>query len=299
MKHHPVKAATSMVGAMAIIGLIDNYIAVIARDISLWQFQVLRAAMGVPVLCLLAFIGWVVVRPVRLWAVLVRNGLIAIGMLFYFSALAFVPIAQALAGLFVAPIFVLLISVFAFGEKVGPLRVLAVLAGFAGVLIVLGPDEGGFSWITLLPALGGLFYAMGSVATQRLCPDETVPAMLVGLLSVQASFGLIALVGLWWVAPEAAAGADGFLTRGWTSPSAQTWVLIGVQAVGSMIGVGLLISAYQNGEPSFVAVFEYSVFIFGPVSAYLLFGQTVSMLQIFGIVLIAAAGSLIALRSGT
>jgi len=244
MRHHPIQAATSMVGAMAIIGLIDNYIAVIARDISLWQFQFLRWSMGAPILLILAAAGLASIRPKRLWAVLVRNGLVALGMLFYFGSLAFMPIAQALAGLFVAPIFVLLISVFAFGEKVGPLRIVAVIAGFVGVIIV-------------------------------------------------------PLIALAIIGPEAPEGRDGFLLRGWTWPEAQTWWLIAVQAVGSLAGVGLLIRAYQSAEPSFVAVFEYSVFIFGPFFAFLLFGETITLMQVFGIVLIAAAGSLIALRSGS
>ncbi|MEM9581228.1 MAG: DMT family transporter, partial [Pseudomonadota bacterium] len=257
MRHHPVQAATSMVGAMAIIGLIDNYIALIARDISLWQFQFLRGTIAVPTLLVLAAAGVFIVRPKRLWAVLVRNGLIAVGMLFYFGALAFMPIAQALAGLFVAPIFVLLISIFVFGERVGLLRITAVIAGFIGVLIVLQPEQGSFSLISLMPMMGGLFYAMGSVATQRLCPEEATPAMLLGLFSLQATFGATVLVALHVINPVAAPGTDGFLLRQWTTPQSFTWLLIVVQAFGSLMGVGLLIRAYQSAEPSFAAVFEY------------------------------------------
>lgn len=286
-----------MVIAMLIIGLIDNFIAVIATDVSLWQFQFLRACMGLPLLGAIAAFGFATIRPLRLWAVLTRNGFIAIGMLFYFGSLAFMPIAQALAGLFTAPIFVLLISIFVFGERVGMLRILAVLFGFAGIIVVLGPTDGALSWVNFLPVVGGIFYAMGSVATQRLCANESTIAMLAGLFSLQGLIGLIALVVLALWQPEAPLGADGFLLRGLIWPSGQTWVLIGVQAVGSLIGVGFLIRAYQSGEPSFVAVFEYSVFIFGPLFAYLLFSQGVGVNQMIGIAMIAGAGSLIALRS--
>lgn len=297
MTHNPRQAATFMVLAMLIIGLIDNYIAVIARDISLWQFQFVRACVGLPMLIAVAWLGFGSLRPIRLWAVLLRNGLVAIGMLFYFGSLAFMPIAQALAGLFTAPIFVLLISVFAFGEKVGTLRVLAVLLGFAGIVVVLGPGNGTLTYVNFLPVFGGLFYAMGSVATQRICAGESTIAMLAGLFSLQGLFGLLALgvLALW--APLAPLGAEGFLLRGFVWPTGLTWVLIFVQAIGSLIGVGFLIRAYQSGEPSFVAVFEYSVFIFGPLFAYLLFGQGVSAQQMIGIAMIAGAGSLIALRS--
>jgi drug/metabolite transporter (DMT)-like permease len=286
-----------MVITMLIIGLIDNYVALIARDVSLWQFQCLRAGMGLPLLGLVAVFGFGSLRPVRLWAILVRNGFIAVGMLFYFSALAFMPIAQALAGLFTAPIFVLLFSVFIFGEKVGGLRVFAVLFGFAGIVVVLGPGNGTLSFINFLPVFGGLFYAMGSMATQRLCANETTLAMLAGLFSLQGLIGFSALVVLGILAPDVPAGADGFLLRPMTWPTPVTWGLIAMQAVGSLIGVGFLIRAYQSGEPSYVAVFEYSVFIFGPFFAYILLGQGVTLNQLIGIAMIAAAGSLIALRS--
>ena len=299
MTHQPKQAASFMVFAMLIIGLIDNYIAVIARDVSLWQFQFTRACMGLPILALLAYFGFASIRPKRLWAVLLRNGFIAVGMLFYFGALAFMPIAQALAGLFTAPIFVLLISVFVFGEKVGVLRIMAILFGFAGIVVVLGPNGGELSVFNFLPVFGGLFYAMGSVATQRICADESTVAMLAGLFSLQGLIGLLALTVLALWQPYAPAGADGFLVRGLIWPTGLTWALIGVQAVGSLIGVGFLIRAYQSAEPSFVAVFEYSVFIFGPFFGYILLGQEVTLNQMIGIAMIAAAGSLIALRSNT
>lgn len=297
MTHQPKQAAGFMVLSMLIIGLIDNYIAVIARDISLWQFQFMRACMGLPMLVLVAALGFGTLRPIRLWAVLLRNGLIALGMVFYFGSLAFMPIAQALAGLFTAPIFVLLISVFAFGEKVGALRIFAVLFGFAGIIVVLGPSEGGMSWVNFLPVFGGLFYAMGSVATQKICKDESTIVMLAGIFGLQGVIGICMLAGLAVVAPVAPAGSDGFLLRGMIWPTSLTWGLILLQAIGSLIGVGFLIKAYQSAEPSFVTVFEYSIFIFGPFFAYVLLGQTITLSQLIGIAMIAGAGSLIALRS--
>ncbi|EDZ41160.1 MAG: DMT family transporter [Planktotalea sp.] len=297
MTHQPKQAAGFMVISMLVIGLIDNYIAVIARDVSLWQFQFMRTCMGLPLLMLVAYFGFGTLRPKRLWAVLLRNGFVALGMVFYFGSLAFMPIAQALAGLFTAPIFVLLISIFVFGEKVGALRIFAVLFGFVGIIVVLGPSETGLSWLNFVPLFGGLFYAMGSVATRKICVDESTIVMLAGIFGIQGVFGIFMLFMLAIIAPEAPAGSDGFLLRGFVWPEKLTWWLVLVQAVGSLIGVGFLIRAYQSAEPSFVAVFEYSIFIFGPLFAYLLFGQSVTLNQLIGIVMIAGAGSLIALRS--
>jgi drug/metabolite transporter (DMT)-like permease len=60
--------------------------------------------------------------------------------------------------------------------------------------------------------------------------------------------------------------------------------------------VGLIIRAYQLGEPSYIAPFEYAAFISGPLFAWLLFGHLLGLQQLLGIVLIAAAGTLVALR---
>ena len=62
-----------------------------------------------------------------------------------------------------------------------------------------------------------------------------------------------------------------------------------VLSSGSAIGVGLIIRAYQLGETTHVAIYEYSVFIFGPLFGWWLLGQGVTASQSVGIGLIAAA----------
>lgn len=76
------------------------------------------------------------------------------------------PMAQALAGLFTSPIFVLLITALALGEKIGPIRVIAVSLGFLGILLVLNKGLIDLNIISFLPVLGGVFYALAAVATR-------------------------------------------------------------------------------------------------------------------------------------
>lgn len=293
------RAAFSMVLAMLIIGFIDNYIVIIAGQASLWQFQIIRASMAIPLVMLASLVGFGTIWPKRLWAVSIRSGLIALAMIFYFGALAFMSIAQALAGLFTSPIFILLITAFILKNPVGKIRIFAVVLGFVGILLVLDTGLSDFSLINLLPVFGGLLYAMGAVATRELCEEESTLSMLIVMLIFQALIGAIALGGVSYMDIPSVAGTDGFMTRLWVWPLDQVFHLIVLQAVGSVIGVGFLIRAYQLGEASYVSVLEYSVFIFGPVFAWFLFGQTVTGLQMVGIVLVAAAGMIIALRSTT
>ena len=290
-------AALTMLAAMLVIGCIDNFISLIARDAGLWQFQVLRSAMGLPLIILVSFLGFGTLWALRLWAVALRSFFVAFAMLFYFGSLAFMPLAQALAGLFTSPIFILLITAFILREPVGPARIFAVLLGFIGILLVLDSDWSTLNWISFLPVVGGMFYAMGAVATRQLCEGESTLSMLAMLFIIQAIIGAVALAFLGQFEFTVLEGAAGFIQRGWVWPVSAALPFILLQAVGSVLGVGLIIRAYQIGTASYVAIYEYSVFISGPFFAWMLFGQTVTALQAGGIILIAAAGIVIAIRS--
>ncbi len=149
-------AASAILIYAAVIGFTDNYVRLIAAEGGLWQFHAMRSGMAV---VLLAVFAWVLrrrLRPVNGPAVLARSTLHGVAMLIYFGSLAFLPVAQVAAGLFTAPIFVLLISRFVYGHPIGPVRIFAVAVGFMGVILVLGPTAmRGASAAALLPVLAG------------------------------------------------------------------------------------------------------------------------------------------------
>ena len=290
-------AATTMVAAMAVIGVIDNYIAVISQDVSIWQFMIVRGAFALPIIIMLSFLGLGTMRPIRTWAVGIRSLLTAISMLFYFGSLSFMPIAQGLAGLFTSPIFILIITAFILKERIGPVRILAVGLGFVGIILVLELEASSLSWVNFIPAFGGLFYSLGSVATRQLCDGESTGPLLSMLLTIQCIMGFCALVILSIYGPDVPYGSDGFLLRGWIWPITEVLPYIVLQSVGSILGIGLIIRAYQIGDASYVAVYEYSVFVFAPLYAWLMFSQDMTLVQASGIALIAGAGVLITLRS--
>ena len=289
----PVLASLLMVGAMAIIGVIDNVIILLADTIGLWQFHLSRAVLMLPLALGLSLLGLGGMRPKRLGPVVLRSILIAVAMLFYFTALAVLPIAQALAGLFTSPIFVLLISALAMKQPVGPWRIAAVLIGFTGILCVLQPNPAEFDTRTLLPVAGGFFYALSAIMTRSHCADESTIVLLTGMVLMLGLAGAIGVTVFTLLPAE-----DGFATRGWVweMQPALPWIV--VQAVGSTAAVFMLIKAYQLGEPSYVAVFEYSVMIFGPLFAWVALGQTIGVMQITGIGLIATAGAVLGWRAG-
>jgi len=282
-----------MVGSMALLGFVDNFIAVIAQTISLWQFLTVRFVLAVGLVLGLALLGVGHLRPKRVWAVALRSVLVAAGITCYFAALAVMPIAQALAGLFTSPIFVLILSAFVLRQRIGPWRIAAVALGFAGTLIVLGVGQGWPGPVMLLPVAGGLLYACGSIATRVLCAEEDTLVMLLGILTTQAVIGLVMLATVHGTSPD----DPTFLNRPWTWPMRDALPYVALQAVVSVAGVFLLIRAYQWGEASQVSALEYTIMIFGPAFAFILFGTPVTGQMMVGIALIMVAGTIIAVRS--
>ncbi|WP_171207726.1 MULTISPECIES: DMT family transporter [unclassified Ruegeria] len=294
---HSLAAAGLMIAAMAVIGVIDNYIAPLARHVGLWQFHLTRALFALPLVLSLSLIGLGRLQPMRLWAVALRSALVATSMLFYFTALAMMPIAEALAGLFTSPIFILLISVGALRQRIGIWRIFAVLLGFLGIVLVLQPDPRDFDVTVLIPICAGFFYALGAITTRSLCRGESTVALLAGMWITLGTIGALGSVAL-SIWPQVSSGDEvQFFNRPWVWPIWPALPLIVLQAVGSVVAVFMIIKAYQLSEPSYVSVFEYSVMIFGPLFAWIAFGQPVGGWQVLGIVCIGLAGTIIALRS--
>jgi drug/metabolite transporter (DMT)-like permease len=292
-------AAAGLILAYAMtIGFTDNHVRLIAEDGGLWQFHATRMVMAIALLAAAApFLG-LDLRPRRAGAVAVRSVLHGTAMLVYFGCLAFLPVATVAAGLFTAPIFTLLISRFAHGQRIGPARILAVAIGFGGVLLVLNPGEGGaFGPATILPAVAGALYALGNIATKTWCAGERVEVMLAGFFLVLGVFGLAGLgvLALWQ--PAVPDGVEGFVLRGMVWPPTGRFLFwTFVQAVGSLVGVGMMIRAYQIADAGRVAILEYAILPASAFWTWAIWGETLGPVAVAGIFLIFAAGLIITLR---
>ena len=94
-------------------------------------------------------------------------------------------------------------------------------------------------------------------------------------------------------------GASGFVQRGWVMPGAAFWVWTFVQAAGSLLGVGLMIRAYQIAAASRVAVFEYVILPASAFWGWVIWSETLTPLAVLGMGLITLAGVMIAVRART
>jgi drug/metabolite transporter (DMT)-like permease len=287
-----------MVAASAILGVTDAQVVRIAAEAGLWQFHAVRSAMALPLLLIVAWAGLGRIRPRHPGRLAVRTALVACAILIYFGSLGFLPLAQAMAGLFTAPVFVVLLSWAVLRQPVSALQALAVGVGFAGILLVLRPEAGALSPLAALPVLAGFLYGAGALATRHLCAEENVLALVFGFFVALGLMGLAGLGVLTLWPQDPPPGPTGFILRGLTPLTPGFLVWTAVQAVGSLVAVGLIARAYQTARPGFVAVFENSVLAFGAAAGWVFWGQAVGPVAVAGIVLIVVAGTLVTLRRG-
>jgi drug/metabolite transporter (DMT)-like permease len=232
-------------------------------------------------------------RPVAPWAVVGRSVLQAGAMVIYFGCLALLPIGVVVAGLFTAPIFVLLIEVGFQRKRVGIWRIAAIAMGFLGAMLVIRPDPAALDPVAFLPILAGLLYAMGAVATRAWCASETTMTLTAGFFVFLTLFGLAGVL----LIPGGEAGAAGFPLRGWMPLTGEVILWTAIQAAGAVVGILCIFRGYLLGEASRVAVFEYSMLVFASFWAWVMWGQTVPGLALIGMALIFVAGCIIAWRS--
>jgi len=290
----PKHAAALILAGMMTLGLSDNFVPFISGESSLWQFHLIRSGLVLSALVVASRMGAGAIWPQKPLAVLGRSLFQAGALLIYFGCIAIMPIGVVIAGLFTAPLFVLIISVLFQGKSAGPIRWFAVVLGFVGAVMVIRPDPSALDPVAFLPVCAGLLYAIGAIATRAWCEGEdtlTLTAWFFGLLMV---FGIVGVV----VLPSGGAlGADGFPLRGWMPLNGAMLGWYVALAIGALVGIALIFRGYQTGEASFVAVFEYSLLIFASFWAWVMWDQTVPALGLAGMVLIVGAGIIIALRS--
>ncbi|MFB9150517.1 DMT family transporter [Roseovarius ramblicola] len=143
---------------------------------------------------------------------LIRNLSHFTGQNLWFYAITTIPLAQVFALEFTAPLWVLVLSPLVLGERMTPVRALAAVIGFAGILIVARPGAETVNAGTLAAAAAAIGFAGSILATKRLTRTETLACILFWMTLTQIVFGLIC------------AGLDGDIAL--PSPASLPWLFV-------------------------------------------------------------------------
>lgn len=192
--------------------------------------------------------------------------------LLFTSALLFIPLAEATAVNFLAPVLVTALSVPLLGEQVTRGQWLAVICGFVGVLIIVHPGGELFTPAVLLPFCSALFFCFYQLLTRKLAEHDspTTSNFFAGLCNTLV---MTALVPFFWQTP-------GFL---------HGFLMLALGACGMSAHL-FLTQAFRHAAPALLAPFGYCQIVFAGLLGWLLFGHAPSLITQVGIAVICLSG---------
>lgn len=207
-----------------------------------------------------------------------------ISMFLGFAAVAYLPLAEATAIGYAAPLMIVILAALFLGERVRAFRISTVIVGLIGVLIVLWPNLStvGSANSTLalgatLALLAALFSAFAQIAVSKLTTTE-------GTASIVFWFSMSATLLSFLTLPT------------WVIPAWHHAALLVMAGILGGIAQIFMTSAYRYADASLVAPFEYVSMIFAILIGLFIFGDLPTWQSLLGGAIIISAGIVIILR---
>lgn len=272
-----MRGALLMMGSMAAFVFNDACMKMLLDDVPLFQAILLRGIATVVMMVLMSrWLGGLDFRMPRSdWGLVLLRSLSEIGATYFFiNALFHMPIANVTAILQVLPLTVTLSSAMLFGDKLGWRRLLAISAGFLGVMIIVRDGLTGLNTYALYALI-----AVGFVTVRDLCARRLSP----GVSSVT-----IALIGAMGIVCFAAIGS---LSIEWVAISGKSAGLLAGAALFIIGGYLFSVMTMRVGEISFIAPFRYTSLIWALLLGFVVFGDWPDNLTILGIAIVVATGA--------
>ncbi len=214
-----------------------------------------------------------ILRSSRPGLQVVRGVLMFLTSLCGFTALRTLPITVVTSIAFAAPLLVALLAGPVLGEEIGPRRVVAVIVGFIGVLVITRPGTASFQpgmWLALGAAVCGATYYLLTRLLSRHDASETTH-FYTGLIGTVVSVPIALPV---WQAPA----------------TAQTWLVIAILGLGGAVAHWLLILAHKHAPASVLSPFFYMQLLFAAVAGYFVFGSVPDRWTLLGGGIVIASG---------
>jgi drug/metabolite transporter (DMT)-like permease len=273
-KHNPLHGIYLKLGALVLFCTMDAMVKALGGTYGSFQLMLFRSVIAmVPVAVLIWHAGSLkVVRSNRPWLQALRV-CVAFGSLFgFFYVFPRMPLVDAYAISFAAPLFMVALSVPLLGEPVGWRRWTAVGVGFVGVLIMLDPWGIQFHAISLI-VLGATFcYALSTVMVRLLSRHDQDVATVFWF---SAAASVVSLIG---AIPE------------WIWPTAIDWVwLIGLGLLGGVAQI-LITRAWRLAPAAVLAPFDYTSIVLAVLFGYLWFREEPSPTVWYGLPLVIGSG---------
>jgi|TARA_B110000116_G_scaffold114787_1_gene99769 drug/metabolite transporter (DMT)-like permease len=267
-------------GAFTLIGafffsLQDALVKWLSSDYALLQLLLVRSSIMVPTFALICLARWgrqglVTRRP---GAHLLRAAFNLIAFLSYYYAISRMPLVDALSIASAYPLILTLLSGLVLAEVPNARQIMAILAGFVGVLFIIQPTGNEVDWIGASAALFGcLSFAALAVYTRHLSKTESSELMLL------TGAGCILILSL-LSAP--------FI---WSQPSFDDLILMLGLSVAALFGQYALTNGFRYAPVYLVGALEYTALVWAAIWGYLLFHDVPTVVVMIGAAIVVSSG---------
>jgi S-adenosylmethionine uptake transporter len=283
-RQQPILAFAVALASVGILSVMDAVMKALVLAIGLYATTVWRSLVG---LIMSSFLylprrkAWPSRKVIRLH--IARGVVVTVMGLLFFFGLGRIPMAQAIALTFIAPLIALVLAAATLGERVGQRTILASITAFAGVIIIVAGQAttqmGEGVLVGTFAILGSaVCYAVNIVMMRRqslAAKPLEIGFFQNGTIAVLMVASLPFLGGVEW--------------------PGEHWPAIVAAAAMSFAGLLLFAYAYARGEASYLAVTEYSGFLWAAALGWLVFSEPVSPYTLAGALLIVG-GCVVAAR---
>ncbi len=276
----PVLAALSMMLAAFALAANHSLVRVVTAELHPFEASALRFLWAVPIMLPWLLRGRGAVLRTRRHGLHFATAVLTVIMTAsFFVALSRMPLAEATALNFTAPLFTTVIAAWMLKERVGLARWGATVIGFAGVLIILRPGFIEIPPVALLPTFGAFLLAWWFIAVKRLSATEST-ATITTYQTLWSALLLTLIAVPVWVTP--------------------TWETLGYSAaMGGLGTTGIIFTsrAFSLAEASIVAPLDYVRLPFIALIGFLAFGEIPDGISVVGALIITASAIFIVRRA--
>jgi S-adenosylmethionine uptake transporter len=210
-----------------------------------------------------------------------RGSLIAFATLFFFSGLAYLPLADAIAIFFIEPLLVTLLSALFFKEAIHWRRISAISIGFVGALIIIRPTFSEVGFAALYPVGAAFCFSFYIVLTRKLVRHEDP-------IRLQFFAGIFGCLVMSIALAYGTAQGVAILTAAW--PTTDHWLLLGALGLIATVCHLLVAYAYRLASIGILAPFQYVEIIGATILGLVIFNEFPDTVTWLGVAIIVSSG---------
>ena len=282
-----------IIAGMTVFSVQDTLVRILSSEVSILQIMFLRSIVGLSILFLYLKVRKIPIIFSSQYPILtiIRAILFMFAFLFYYIGLAYLPYAVTTALFFTTPFFITILSKIFLKENIGIVRLLTIIFGFIGVVIIANPTVDSFNIFMIFPILCAFGYSVSMIIIKMTSEKDSVYSQTFHVYLATLLFApLVAYLGSTFNSSIEDNKVLNFVLKSWELNLHTQYFLIFVVGVCVVAGFLLIFNAYRVGKPFVIAPFEYTILLWSIFYGWLIWDESVTIRSWIGMVMFVAAG---------